>query len=41
MYNLFGFLLGTHRQGSTDTVIAVNHTVYAIAWLAVSQLVSD
>ncbi|RDB28833.1 putative ubiquitin-conjugating enzyme E2 24 [Hypsizygus marmoreus] len=38
MYNLFGFLLGPTRNGNVDTVLAVQHTVYAVAWLAVSQL---
>ncbi|KAG5653348.1 hypothetical protein H0H81_000970 [Sphagnurus paluster] len=40
MYNLFGFLLGGNRPGRTDTVIDVKHTVYAVAWLAVSQLLA-
>ncbi|KAG5647587.1 hypothetical protein DXG03_008940 [Asterophora parasitica] len=38
MYHLFGFLLGANRSGSIDTVIDIKHTVYAVAWLAVSQL---
>ncbi|KAF9015536.1 hypothetical protein BDQ17DRAFT_1341239 [Cyathus striatus] len=36
MQNLIGFLLGNRRSG-LDTVIAVKHTVYAVAWLAVNQ----
>lgn len=40
MYNFFGYFLGVERQDSVDTVIAVKHTVYAIAWLAVNQIVS-
>ncbi|KAF9270048.1 hypothetical protein L218DRAFT_952243 [Marasmius fiardii PR-910] len=35
--NLFGFLLGNGRTGGLETVIAVKHTVYAIAWLALNQ----
>ncbi|GLB35998.1 putative ubiquitin-conjugating enzyme family protein [Lyophyllum shimeji] len=40
MYNLFGFLLGPNRRDSVDTVIDVKHTVYAVAWLAVNQLLN-
>ncbi|KAG7099028.1 hypothetical protein E1B28_000908 [Marasmius oreades] len=35
--NLFGFLLGNGRTEGLETVIAVKHTVYAIAWLALNQ----
>ncbi|KAK0208164.1 hypothetical protein DFS33DRAFT_1451263 [Desarmillaria ectypa] len=38
MQNLIGFFLGSNRTDhSVDTVVAVKHTVYAIAWLAVNQ----
>ncbi|KAG6911555.1 hypothetical protein DXG01_011857 [Tephrocybe rancida] len=40
MYNLFSFFgTGGSRPDSVDTVIDVKHTVYAIAWLAVSQMI--
>lgn len=39
MYNLFGFLMGPSPSGGADTVIAIKHTVYAVAWLAVNQSV--
>lgn len=39
MYNLFGFLMGPPPSGGTDTVVALKHTVYAVAWLAVNQSV--
>ncbi|KAG6821345.1 hypothetical protein H0H93_014142, partial [Arthromyces matolae] len=41
MYNLFGsFFNAGHRHLDTvDTVIDVKHTVYAITWLAVSQMI--
>ncbi|KNZ75661.1 putative ubiquitin-conjugating enzyme E2 23 [Termitomyces sp. J132] len=43
MYNLFGsfFSAGGSRPDSVDTVIDVEHTVYAIAWLAVSQMIDS
>ncbi|SJL05546.1 uncharacterized protein ARMOST_08914 [Armillaria ostoyae] len=38
MQNLIGFFLGSNRTDhSVDTVVAVKHTVYAVAWLAVNQ----
>ncbi|KAF8640906.1 hypothetical protein AX17_000554 [Amanita inopinata Kibby_2008] len=40
MHNLFGFLLGGHRSNSSDMVVAVKHSVYAIAWLALNQSLS-
>ena len=36
--NLFGLLQGT-IDGSKDTVIAVKHNAYAVAWLALNQSV--
>ncbi len=40
MQNLIGFFLGSNRTDhSVDTVVAVKHTVYAVAWLAVNQTV--
>ncbi|KAG6862445.1 hypothetical protein C0995_011885 [Termitomyces sp. Mi166 len=43
MYNLFGsfFSAGSSRPDSVDTVIDVKHTVYAVAWLAVSQMIDS
>ncbi|KAK7468727.1 hypothetical protein VKT23_003230 [Stygiomarasmius scandens] len=36
--HMFGLLFGsTSRTGGLETVIAVKHTVYAIAWLAINQ----
>ncbi|KAJ7596874.1 hypothetical protein C8J56DRAFT_1041125 [Mycena floridula] len=32
-----GFLLGNSRPGQLDTVVMVEHTVYAVAWLALDQ----
>ena len=32
--------MGAQQHDSVDTVLDVKHTVYAIAWLAVSQLVN-
>ncbi|PFH54811.1 hypothetical protein AMATHDRAFT_38056 [Amanita thiersii Skay4041] len=40
IHSLFGFLLGGHRPNSSDTVVAVKHTVYAVAWLALNQSAS-
>ncbi|KAG7450676.1 uncharacterized protein BT62DRAFT_927948 [Guyanagaster necrorhizus] len=38
MQNLIGFFMGSNRTDhSVDTVVAVKHTVYAVAWLAVNQ----
>ena len=37
--NYLGFLFGSNRTGGMQTVIAVKHTVYAIAWLALNQTV--
>jgi ubiquitin-conjugating enzyme E2 O len=39
--SLFGFLIGNNRPNNVDTVVAVKHTVLAIAWLAVNQSVSS
>ncbi|KAG6896411.1 hypothetical protein C0992_008413 [Termitomyces sp. T32_za158] len=41
MYNFFGsfFNAGGRRPDDVDTVIDVQHTVYAVAWLAVSQMI--
>ncbi|KAG6818066.1 hypothetical protein H0H87_009221 [Tephrocybe sp. NHM501043] len=40
MYNLLSFFgAGSNRPDRVDTVIDVKHTVYAIAWLAISQMV--
>lgn len=41
MQSLFGFLIGNNRPSNVDTVVAVKHTVLAIAWLAVNQSVSS
>ncbi|KAF9076116.1 hypothetical protein BDP27DRAFT_1313919 [Rhodocollybia butyracea] len=35
--NMLGFFFGTGRNTGVQTVIAVKHTVYAIAWLALNQ----
>ncbi|KAJ4485954.1 hypothetical protein J3R30DRAFT_3443035 [Lentinula aciculospora] len=35
--NMLEFLFGTNRTTGLQTVIAINHTVYAIAWLALNQ----
>jgi len=40
MYNLFGYFTGAQQHDGVDTVLDVKHSVYAIAWLAVSQLVA-
>ncbi|EJF62287.1 hypothetical protein DICSQDRAFT_104652 [Dichomitus squalens LYAD-421 SS1] len=37
---IFGFLLGSTRPSSSDTVISVKHTVLAVAWLAINQALS-
>ncbi|KAJ3783382.1 hypothetical protein GGU10DRAFT_361067 [Lentinula aff. detonsa] len=37
VHNMLGYLFGTTRTTGLQTVIAVNHTVYAIAWLALNQ----
>ena len=37
--SLFGLLIGNNRPSGTDTVVAVYHTVLAIAWLALNQAV--
>ncbi|KAI0722317.1 hypothetical protein C8T65DRAFT_628933 [Cerioporus squamosus] len=34
---LFGFLLGSTRPSTSDTVVSVKHTVLAISWLAINQ----
>ncbi|RPD66821.1 hypothetical protein L226DRAFT_529226 [Lentinus tigrinus ALCF2SS1-7] len=34
---LFGFLLGSTRPSTADTVVSVKHTVLAISWLAINQ----
>ena len=36
---IFGFLLGSTRPSTSDTVISVKHTVLAVAWLAINQAV--
>ncbi|KAF9462093.1 hypothetical protein BDZ94DRAFT_1194975 [Collybia nuda] len=37
VHNFFGFLMGPPPTGGADTVVAIKHTVYAVAWLAVNQ----
>ncbi|TFK36863.1 hypothetical protein BDQ12DRAFT_685995 [Crucibulum laeve] len=37
---IFDMLLGNQRSNTPDTVIAIKHTAYAIAWLAVNQTLS-
>ncbi len=36
---IFGFLLGSMRPNVADTVVSVKHTVLAVAWLAINQVV--
>ncbi|KAJ3916626.1 hypothetical protein F5877DRAFT_80717 [Lentinula edodes] len=35
--NMLGYLFGTNRTTGLQTVIAIKHTVYVIAWLALNQ----
>ncbi|OBZ79709.1 E2/E3 hybrid ubiquitin-protein ligase UBE2O [Grifola frondosa] len=35
--SLLGFIIGTARPSTADTVVAVKHTVLAVAWLAINQ----
>lgn len=37
--NLFGIFMGNSANLPNDTVIAVKHTIYAIAWLGLNQTV--
>lgn len=37
---MLGYLFGSNRTNGQETVIAVKHTVYAIAWFALDQTVS-
>lgn len=37
--NMLGYLFGTNRTTGLQTVIAIKHTVYVIAWLALNQTV--
>ena len=39
MRTLISYLLGDLRPSMNDTVIAVKHTVYVIAWMAINQSV--
>ncbi|KAK2461639.1 hypothetical protein APHAL10511_006102 [Amanita phalloides] len=42
MHNILDFVLGrSHRTNVSDTVLAVKHSVYAIAWLALNQYLSQ
>ncbi|KAG6878620.1 hypothetical protein C0993_001143 [Termitomyces sp. T159_Od127] len=43
MYNIFGsfFSAGGSRPDGVDTVIDVQHTVYAVAWLAVDPMTAE
>ena len=36
---LLGFLMSNFRRSNDDKVVAVKHTVLAIAWLAINQAV--
>lgn len=40
VHNIVNFLLGrSSRPTTSDTVLTVNHSVYAVAWLALNQYV--
>lgn len=39
MQTLIGYLLGNVRPSNQDTVLSVQRTVLAIAWLAINQSV--
>ena len=37
--SFFGFLQATPKPDQQDTVLTVKHTVLAVAWLAINQMV--